>query len=1147
MFRRAILFPTMIAAAALLTTCAPMPEADDEGHATFAREAIKVLLGRPARGADEVEVVADIAKLLGRDVAVKMLMKETEFVDTWAENLVDLLQVQREDGSSLAAQDQSCWGAPTRANPDPAIATWVRDHGPTDGGAPPVWNMTDLLRSAIAIDDLSPVYRTYLFTLSMRRGPPLSGNPAVAEALSRVELSSRFLRIYLNRNIACLRCHNPTYSASNKTDSGGNIVWQRTWTIPGHPEKALFGNYYDADTVLNRLRPIMRGDVRKEKTPSSTFGIQPWGIAQSCATDSFNGSPANSPPTHEGFQTQAGSNPGAGFGSIDGTSGPASLFELEAALRAGINDLKDGYARLPPGNPILPPDQKLYCDAVQVFASKCVVCHSPPSPPGGLALSTNDPASQLIGVNTTATPQPPNLPKRVVPGDTVHSELWRRVANNIMPPGGLPPAPPGTERPAIENWIAGGAAHTNDTSTCNTSTIPEVHPDEALAFLTAANLVDGIWMAAMGYHLTIDNGFSRNSQQRDMLWNLTEYEFLPKSWSLKTVLTKILASNWYARRAPSISQGTPAYDLPPILDPWIVADPTQVSNPPPHQRYNGQGELVDRFRVNTLLRNIGASLAWKAPRRFPGGGYPSPLDQDLGQYISPLTPGFRGINFQSLLALESQTGLCVKTGRAVGADDWIDKVVDGIVTFNTANAGAPITLGEAWSMLKDRLLQDPSINASLPSGLSSTPGATTEQQAVLAFLNQNLNIPGGISLNTSAGALTTNQLRTKLREGCGILVKSPQFLLTNITPRTYSDNNMPGPPRLNVCMPGEPCGYAQACGHWRQTLGGMGHQIACADRSVHKALWFIFPLPAGTLVSVLDPKFSWRTWSILSRQVASDGSTHLDLSGPRPIDRGPRKPDDPPKSGNDLDLTKSVMVGGTGEPPKGLARIHQRMTTLCPGGMCGFFERSPSDIERCLKSPKDNICQALQPSCDPRSISGPNSCGKLPADFSESGVLAIWAEGAEVKDAAGVRILRQDEGQWQSLQVGTKLQAGDLVFLPLRGSLRLQVDNVAFGGTRMEEAEISGIKGHVLAIIGPSAEKLLARSPKRGALSADQLTRGVQAGAFDSRAMTREDWDRSNGYAVRPQERRTPTLKEIMEINANFDALHRGMPTRRPR
>jgi hypothetical protein len=1116
MLRNIFLMPMIIAVTALVTSCAPMPEADDEGHATFAREAIKALLGRPPRGADEVEVVADIAQLLGRDVAAKMLMKDVQFVDTWADVLAELLQVQREAGSGLAAQDQSCWGAPTRANPDPAIAQWVRDHGPTAGGAsmPQNWNMTDLLRSAIAIDDLSPVYRAYLFTLSMRH----------AGGENRAEQSSRFLRTYLNRDVACLRCHNPTYSASNKTDGGGNIVWRRTWAIPGHAEKALFGNYYDAGAVLDRLRPIMRGDVRRPA--AEPLGTRPWGIAESCARDTDTGNPANNGTlTHHGFRTLGAgtpNNPGAGFGSLDGSvNGKVSLWELEAALRAGIDDLKDGYERFTASNPILPPDEQKYCDTVEVFSAACTACHSGGAPPAGLNLSTNDPADELINVDTMSGASV--HPKRVVAGNTGMSELWRRVDLNSMPPGG--PLSAG-DKSTIQTWIADGAPHTPNTSTCNTSPIPDVHPDEAFAFLTAANLVDGIWMAAMGYRLTIDNGFPRNSQQMHMLWNLTEYELLPKNWSLKAVLSKIVTSPWFARRAPSISQDDTAYALPPILDPWIVADPTEVSNPPAHQQKNGQGEMVDRFRVNALLRNVAASLAWKEPRRFPGGGYPSPLDQDLGMALSPQTPGFRGINFQSMLALESQIGLCNKTGRAVGATDWLDKAVDDIGTFNTANPGAPITMGEAWSMLKDRLIQDPSINRVLPSGLAGPPAGKTEEQAVVAFLNAGLNVPGGINLGTPTSAVSANQLRDKLREGCGIIAKSPQFTLTNVTPRSYSDNNMPGPPRLNVCMPGEPCGYTQACGHWRQRLGTMGHSIACQDRTVRKSIWFILEVPLD-LVAVLDPIPPWKIWPIVSRQWVADPYVQIPS----------RKPE--------LDLIKSVRVMGTADRLKGANRLHQRVATLCPGGMCGFVERASSEVARCVENPKGNACRAMHPPCDPRNDRGFNACGKLPADVGDSGVLVMWAEGAEVQEAGNVRVLGQDGWRWEPLRVGSKLQAGDLIHLPLRASLRLRMEGVSLGDTRMEEADVEGVKGHLLAVTGPSAEKLLARQPRRGALSADQLLKGVQAGAFDTRAMTRQDLRRAIRYGVPPEHRPTPTVKEIMERNADFEALHQGFERER--
>ena len=1112
----------MLASAALVVLiggCFPSPPKDDEGHATFAREAIPVLLGRRARGVDEVEAVADIAELLGRDVAARMLMKDEGYVDHWADVLVDLLRVQRDIDGGLAAQDSSCWGAPTRPDPDPAIAIWVRDHAPGAAGAPtPAWNMTDLLRSAIALDDLSPVYRANLFTLSMRRA---GGNGGTAE------LADNLMRTYLNRDITCLRCHNPTYSTSNKTDGGGNIVWRRLWTISGHPEKALFGNYYDATAATERTRLVMRGDVRKPAP--GAFGTRPWGMTDNCAKDTATPAAANNGTlTHQGFQTLGAgtpNNPSAGFGSLNGGVNPkVSLWELEGALRQGVNGLKNGYERFPASAPLLPPDQQQYCDVVAIFSGNCVGCHSGPSPSGSLDLSA-DPAAQLVNVNTAAASS--TLAKRVVAGNTAQSELSRRINAAAYPPrmppgGGLSAADKGR----IDAWITANAPST-DVANCNTSSIPDVHPDEAFAFLTAANLVDGIWMSAMGYRLTIDHGFPRNASQRDMLWNLTEYTFVANNWSLKSVLSKIVSSNWFARRAPTISHANSAYKLQPILDPWIVADPSDASNPnpPAHQRYNGQGELVNRFRANTVLRTVAGTLAWKEPRRFPGGGYPSPLDRDLGQYLSPAVPGFTGVNFQSLLALESQAGLCNKTGRSVDTNDWIDKLVDDVSAFNTANPDAPITLGEVWAMLKDRVIQDPTIERSLPSGLAAVAGAKTEEQALLALLNQGLAIPGGADLNTPAGALTAAQLRGKLREGCGILVKTPEFLLTNVTPRGYSDNNMPDPPRLTVCMAGEPCGYPQACGQWRGVLSSMGHTIACQDRSVRRALPRLRPPWYDDIIIKIDP------------------GPFVEVQPFTPIDPGPRLPGGvvAPRASSVAASAAAGNVAG-GVKPSALDMVRYRVEALCPPGICGFVQRPT--VESCLKKPTAGVCQPLLPPCDPRSTDGINYCGRPPADIHDSGVLVLWGEGAEVTATKGARLLRAATAAnarltWTALRPKTKLQSGDLVHVPLKGSLQLQLGDLKFGvpaGTGADAVE--GIRGHVLAITGKSAGRLQNVPTKKGAMTPAELRKGAESGKFESRAPTRKELERSIKYGAKPESRFTPSPKEIEAINKDFDALH---------
>ena len=843
-------FLTAVVAAAVLTACTrfPEPEADNEGHATFSRAVIPILLGRKARGVDEVEVVADIAELHGRATAVEMLMRDPDFNDHWADVLVDLLRVQKEQSGGISvAQDSACWGEPTRENPEPEIAEWVRDQGPQDAGAPtPAWNMTDLLRSAIAIDDLSVVYRANLFPLSMRR----AGN-----AERRAELTSHFMLTYLNRDPGCLKCHNPVSSASNKVDSGNNVIWRRTWTIPGHPEKALFGDYNDPIAAAARVQFIWRGDVRR---PGDTLGggIRPWGMADDCIKDSTSSSASNSGSiTHFGFKTTNSNDyPSAGFGSLDGATNPrVSLWELEDSLRQDISELQDGYERIhSSGGPTTPAEQR-YCDVRQAFSANCSDCHSPPSPSAGLNLVADDLGPILVNVDTQSGTSTND--KLVVPNNLGDSELVRRLNASGYPPQ-MPISGGGQAiAPTVETWISNGAT-SFDSGICvaTPNNIPDVDPDEALAFLVAETLVDGIWMSVMGYRLTIDNGYGRNRDQRDALRYLTERTFLPADWSLKSVLTKVLASDWMGRRAPDISHGETAYELPMVLNPWIQADPSVVSNPPPHESGNGMGEMVNRYRINTVLRNVADSLAWSEPRRFPGGGYPSPLDENMGQYLSPSAPGFNGINFQSLLALENETGLCDKSGNAVGSDDWIDALVSEIEAFNLANPNQPLTVGEVWSMLKDRLIQDPTIEQHLPSELAGLPDVATEAEALNALVNEGLG--AGVNINSAATELSTSELRGKLREGCGILIKSPWYLLTNLAPRGYSDNNMPDPPRLSVCMAGEQCGYPAICGNWRQTLNAMGKYTVCEDRSVREGSpLLILPWPGRLVFEYVDRRF----------------------------------------------------------------------------------------------------------------------------------------------------------------------------------------------------------------------------------------------------------------------------------------------------
>jgi hypothetical protein len=408
------------------------------------------------------------------------------------------------------------------------------------------------------------------------------------------------------------------------------------------------------------------------------------------------------------------------------------------------------------------------------------------------------------------------------------------------------------------------------------------------------------------------------------------------------------------------------------------------------------------------------------------------------------------------------------------------------------------------------MIQDPTIERALPSELAAVAGAMTEEQALVAFLNQGLSVPGGADLNTSAGALTATQLRSKLREGCGILVKTPELMLTNVTPRGYSDNDMPDPPRLAVCMPGEQCGYAQVCSQWRSVLWSMGQFIACEDRSVRRAPLIIRPFPGRFTISPVQSEIFVRRKPPFTLAAPATPAT-------------PAAPaaDLPAAKRNALTKVDSVRF---------------RLEQLCPEGICGFVARP--DTQRCLTQPTAAACRPLLPPCDPRRAETMDSCRDLPADIHDPGVLVLWGEGALVAQAAGVRVLHANTQKWLPLQTGAKLAIGDLLDVPLTATLQIRVGQDTFGVKGLDSTAVDKVRGHLIAVSGPSAERLLATPTVTAALSPAALRKSVEAGQFESRAPAKRDWTRIIGYGALPQSRLTLSKEEIARINKDFGRLH---------
>src|SRR5437899_9311860 len=155
----------VVMAAVWLVMCGPqLPIAtpEDAGNESFARQVVPLLYGRKVKGYDEVKLLSDLATLIGRDKLVRALMRQPEYIDHWSETLVDILRVQRE--GSRAQTD--CYGAPLRSGPDDAaLAQWILSHAA--GAAAPAggFNMSDVLRSSLKLDNLYPLYAAHLFAM----------------------------------------------------------------------------------------------------------------------------------------------------------------------------------------------------------------------------------------------------------------------------------------------------------------------------------------------------------------------------------------------------------------------------------------------------------------------------------------------------------------------------------------------------------------------------------------------------------------------------------------------------------------------------------------------------------------------------------------------------------------------------------------------------------------------------------------------------------------------------------------------------------------------------------------------------------------------------------------------------------------------
>jgi hypothetical protein len=791
----------------LAVGCAPEVRQSDDGHHAWARQVVPSLLGRQPAGGAEVRLIADLASLVGRARTADALMQSAGFTTHWSDVILDLVRAQREGNKDLRA----CIGAPLRqGSATEELANWVKANDPTNTNPPGgAFNLADLLVSSVLADDLSPFLRAYTFALASR---PLQGNEHTEQNM-RDDLYNSFEGVLLGRNSTCLVCHNASWSHTGEPSG-----WNRTFAPLGFFERSLLGAHSGAPDPKRVSAMFRVGGV--------LGGPAPWGMV---GCGNFQVPSTDDPelsPDQEAF--------------LAGDQGRrASIHIVEKLLRLGILGMRNGLNRsvaqedvnacvscgsCPPGStePELTQEQKQREEkARSAFErNRCFTCHAAGS--GGLTMR-NDPTwkNQLVRVGSRRG----QGKSRVEPVHPERSFLVDALLPSSpvgqMPPGG--PALKAAELADVQAWIDGlpvlagcGTCAANHPGLSCPAPEADVAGHDALAYLVALNLTDNIWGQVMGRPLTLAHNYSRNNEQNQLLWHLTEFQFVANGWSLKKLLNVIVTSDYFNRRPPEDGDGIPKpaggsspYDLPMLFNPWVAQDPRvppatdpgYVAANHPDKHGNAMAESIERKTPVTLFRSVALALGWPEPKRVPvTTGFPSrELAASIGQFLQDSVPGFRGHNFTALVEWEANVATCRKPDSVV--EDWVDRLETAIRNHNQRKPDDVVTVIEAAQLVKDWLLADGRMSVNERKLVAELFGRRETESVVL--------VPS---------------MNDRLRDFCGVLLQTAQFTLSGMT----WDGAGPRP-KFRVCN-GVPCTYKELCERLG-AQGGLRTMIRCEEET----------------------------------------------------------------------------------------------------------------------------------------------------------------------------------------------------------------------------------------------------------------------------------------------------------------------------
>ncbi|HEX5063157.1 MAG TPA: hypothetical protein VFV99_27465 [Kofleriaceae bacterium] len=289
--------------------------------ASFVRQALVSLDGHRPRSQAEVDVYVDLynaVKTAGGDpkeTVSRAIMERPEFADRWIDTFMDAMHVQRIDVQNEA----SCWDKAVRTTVDAGLATAIRmQAATTSGDGKGAWTMADLARSAMVLDDPTPLYRAQIFSMVAHPIPAANVPAKEAELARRADFGETFDSGFLHRDVVCLACHNSERSVTDSDDP----VTDRHWPVPGMPEKAVYGT--SAGIEMDRAHAAFRVDG------FVGGNSHPWGWDADCG----------------GFSTTVGDDIAGVDGKLASLTGKRiTVYGLEQALARGFDKLR---GQLPP-------------------------------------------------------------------------------------------------------------------------------------------------------------------------------------------------------------------------------------------------------------------------------------------------------------------------------------------------------------------------------------------------------------------------------------------------------------------------------------------------------------------------------------------------------------------------------------------------------------------------------------------------------------------------------------------------------------------------------------------------------------------------------------------------------------------------------